>query len=215
MKKCTGTESSLQCHKCREIFASRSTKSRHLKICKGKQEYQLAIHGDHNSIVNTTNNTLNTTNNIDTQQNIGTQNNIVVMNFGNEKIDHITDDMKDRWLKLLNGKGIMKAIENVHFLEDCPENHNIKLDGNDRKILKVFHNDRWTRRATSEITDLLIENGRRMLMERYIESPVQEEDRDILTTDKQKKPNVYYNIVNQILAKVIDITEQFMKDENS
>jgi hypothetical protein len=187
-----------------------------LKTCNGngvhcEESQQSVVTPNHTNInYNLQNSTI--------QNHIQTQNNIeqvVIMNFGNEKIDHITDEMKDRWLQLLNGRGIMKAIEHVHFLPDRPENHNIILDGKDRKILKVFQNDKWTRRGARDVTDQLIDNGRRMLMERYVESPIQEQDRetrtiytDIILTDKRRRPEAYYNVADQIIAQIIDITEQ-------
>ncbi len=209
---CKGIEHPFQCSKCSKIFSCRQSKSRHEANCqtltRTDDKAPIVIQDNHGNVHIT---------------NIGQQNNvqnITIVNFGQEKIDHITDDMKDKWLKMLRGSGVIKAIEEVHFNPSVPENHNIMFDGNSRKILKVFENDKWSRRASSEITEILISNGRRMLMERYMDSPVFVEDRDtrqiyqdILTTDKQQRPDVYYKIVNQIIAKIIDITEEMIKED--
>lgn len=162
-------------------------------------------------------NTYNTT-----HTNNGTIHNHITLNFGSESTGHITEEQMNNWVQLLRGSGIMKYLEAVHFNPEVKQNHNIKLDGGSHKIMKVFHNDTWVRRAATEVTELLIASGRGSLLDHYLQSgPIQEADRDtrtiytdLLNTTAQDQPNIYYKIAKQILCKIIDLTEAMLREED-
>lgn len=203
-ENCSGNPNSLACNKCKKIFKSRQSKCNHEKKC---------THVINNNNINTQNNI--TTQNINTQNNIGTQNNTIIMNFGCEKLDHITDEMKHKWASMIKGLGIFSAINAIHFNPKVPENHNIRLgDNNSRKFFNVFDDQKWITKARFEVSDILIKNSKRLLSHKFIELYDNETDIDKkiiiqkeLMMDDQ---SVYNEICTKILAKVINITKAYI-----
>lgn len=214
---CKKVQDPLMCPKCKILCTSRWDKSRHVAKCNSME--LATVPSTANSAPSISSSTFNhCTVNMNTNNNNITN---IVLNFGSEKTDHITSEQKDTWVKMLRGRGIMKLLEAVHFNPDVPENHNMLLDGNSRKVIKVFQNDAWVRRAFSEVSELLIANSKNALMDHYLNSPpLQEEDKedrmiytDLLSTNMDQKPNIYYKLVNQILCKIIDVTESMLSEE--
>jgi transcriptional regulator NrdR family protein len=95
-KICKAIKSPLQCYKCHKMLASKQSKCNHMKICKGEIAKEIVK------------DTATSVHNIQNQQNIsnGTVNNnnvtINIHNFGEENLDHITNEVLDRLVKQLN-----------------------------------------------------------------------------------------------------------------
>lgn len=212
---CQRVQHPMSCPVCSEICTSKAQKSRHVKKCTAQiiqapTEYnqcQIQQHtNSHNTITNSNNSIVNN----------------IVLNFGSETKEHITQEQMDSWSQLIRGIGIFKFLEAVHFNPEVKQNHNIRLDNGSKKVLQVFHNDKWVRRAAAEVTELLITNGRDSLLGHYLQSgPIRESDSDshmiytdLLNTTMDNKPNVYYKLVRQILCKIVDITEAMMAEED-
>lgn len=71
---------------------------------------------------------------------------INVRNFGDENMDHLTNEIIDRFVKQINGKGIVSLIKNIHL------NHNIRKHDNDKQLWKVFENGDY-KTAICELID--------------------------------------------------------------
>ncbi len=226
---CQKITNPLMCPTCRKICTSKMAKTRHMASC---DPTAIVIPPGNNVVAASPpaqgqiqtingNNNNNTYNQCTT--NVNVTNNNIILNFGNESAEHITKEQKDSWVQMLRGRGIMKFLEAVHFNPEIPQNHNILLDGTSRKVLKVFQNDKWVRRAASEVTDILIANGKNTLLDHYLNSPpLREADKDghiiytdLVNTSAESKPNIYYKLVNQIICKIIDVTEAIIEEEGN
>tara|TARA_Y100000389_G_scaffold83399_1_gene79957 strand:- start:9731 stop:10789 length:1059 start_codon:yes stop_codon:yes gene_type:complete len=147
--KCDGLYNNLECQFCHKIFASKSTKSRHMKTCKIKQA-QIIIREHQNTVLN------QIQNNNDNRQQIvnyhiytGKINDnyesddedykkIQRNDFGYEVTDYILPETIQNLATNLNVCGL---LELKHFNPDHPENHNIRQ--NDKDSYKVLRNQKW------------------------------------------------------------------------
>ena len=66
----------------------------------------------------------------------------IVNNFGNEKLDYITDDYIQQSLKQPKS-AINKIIRQIHFNPGRPENHNVKITNKKLPYVSVLKNNIW------------------------------------------------------------------------
>jgi len=158
MVNCTGVSNILECPYCHKILSSSSSKIKHIKICKIKNANELILKMEQNNTVNNTvnsNNTLhNTKNNVinynyhfygskekreneDSDDELYDQ--IERNNFGDEKIEYISEEELTEIAKNLDVKAL---INRIYFDEEHPENQNIRK--NCKKSLKVLKDQKWT-----------------------------------------------------------------------
>lgn len=149
IEKCKGINI-LTCPKCMNNFASRFSKSAHIKKnnCKAK------------SIINLDNEYINGNN--------------IINNYGNERTDYITfDDM----IRILNTENnmIVKYIEFKHFNKDFPENHNIKYNIHLGYIIKK--ENEWSIIDIDDLADNLFKNNSLELQQYYNKQKVEIENK--------------------------------------
>jgi Zinc finger, C2H2 type len=167
-KICKAITSPLQCYKCHKILASKQSKCNHMKICKGEIAKEIV-----KDTVTSVHNIQNQQNNTHCTFNYGTVNNnnvtINIRNFGDENLDHITNEVLDPLVKKMKGQGIVGLIQKIHFNPDVPENHNIRRDENDRQLWKVFENGDWEVKSSKTTIGTLINEKKYMLKRRLSE----------------------------------------------
>ena len=140
-----------QCEQCHKIFTVKSSLTRHLLICKGinkdklcehcnkilaskqsKTRHQLTCKENVNVITIINNVTNNITNNIT---------NITINNFGNENLTYISDEMLEALTNKVDAQGM---IDVIYFNDSHPENHNIRLYSNKKKLYKIYKKDSFS-----------------------------------------------------------------------
>ena len=195
---------SLQCPRCMKSFEHKQSKYRHIK--KNNCKPVSVIHSGNVNIENLTinNNTNNTTNN--TTNNI---NNIFINNYGNERLDYISDDMFKNILKSTQYHIIPVYIKNKHFSKDFPENHNIQY-ANNRFSIKT-DND-WNIINSGTLAHLLYRDNGSEINQRLsekndlIEKQIQNED--IMQYIKQKLNYLQLEVIGEdktIKKQIIDV----------
>jgi uncharacterized C2H2 Zn-finger protein len=176
---CKEISNPLQCHICNKVFTHASNKSRHLQSCKIEfikkensriQEPPQPVAPQSSNQINNniTINTQNTNNNITINVNLN--------NFGEESLDHITQDMLTKFAKEINC-GIAKLIDTIHFNPEVPQNHNIRLENIKGQLVAVYQNNEWVIKDMNDTVKHLINNGCRLLTDHYYNSEeLQKED---------------------------------------
>lgn len=123
---------------------------------------------NNNNIGSINNNSHNTNN---------TNNTIILNNYGEEDMSHITDKMKMNMIKL-PFNSIQKMIEQVHFSKKKPENRNIEIPNKKQKIIKLYKNNKWAYKDSTEIIgDMINTNYDRI--EDYYEFDAKEKISDL------------------------------------
>ena len=104
----------------------------------------------------------NTTNNIITIQNY-------TKNFGDESIDHVTNDLLSYCIKNPQ-QGMTKLIENIHYNPNVPENHNIRCKSLKQNLFEKFIDSQWRICDASNTLDEIIRKGYRILNTYYTDN---------------------------------------------
>jgi len=108
----------------------------------------------------------NIINNITNNNNNNITNNLVVINsFGNEDLSHITITKYKTYLNTFF-KGFRNFIEQVHFNENVPANHNICITNLRSKEIKVYENNKWIVKNKSEVIDRLLHKKINILIDK-------------------------------------------------
>ena len=131
----------------------------------------------------------NTTNNINNTQNIQ------LNSYGKEDMDHITDTMKTKLLKIPYGM-IPKMIEAVHFNNDKPENNNIAFTNKRENKIKVYSGDKWIYKDKDEIIYDLID-GKYFILDNHYDSVV--ESLNMTTKTTYEKFRTFFDENDKIL----------------
>ena len=206
-EKCTGLDN-LTCPKCMKSFSNRSNKCNHIK--KNNCKSRSIIYARTPNVQNVTNN--NITNNI--TNNIQNNNNIYINNFGNERLDHITnEDIKRILTSGINT--LPMYIEMKHFDKNFPENNNIVYT-NENKC-KVRENDKWLEKDLKLLSNKLIQDSTEVLLFHFDENlnEITEaiDDIDIIDRVKDKLIVVYNKSdskkYSQIMLKIKELIKNF------
>lgn len=130
------------------------------------------------------------------------QNNIVNINlkdFGMETQSHLTTDFLN---KCFADKGIVDLIEGLHFDQDCPQNHNVRLKSKKQELMEVFSNGQWMVKDQDKTLTELIQSGYRILrMHGKKHKDVIMEDEDIDEADYQEVVEWLETIYNDSKAQ--------------
>jgi uncharacterized C2H2 Zn-finger protein len=191
-EKCIGIDI-LTCPKCMNSFSDSSNKIRHMKrnSCKAKS----IIHARQPNIQNieTQNNITNITNNI-------INNTFVINNYGNERLDYLSED--DMLKILTSGNNTIPLyIEKKHFNKDFPENNNIQYDDKSKKC-KIKENNKWKNMNLSMASSKLI-NDNSLALLTYFDT-----NKELL--NKQIKNNEIYDF---IIEKLLYIKNKSDKEQ--
>jgi hypothetical protein len=219
---CKENENNLQCPFCKKTFTKCSNKSRHVAVCKEKYMALATAttnvsHSTQNIQNNFQNSTINNTmvNNNDHSQNITM--NININNLGQEKIDHISPEMLNDFLRQINGNGVASLIHQIHFDPKIPENNNVRIDSLKGQTLMVYEDDQWHIKDMNAIIQLLVSNGCRMLFNHYdtcdeIKNEDQNNHHNVMLRSllevQTRQPNVFYPTRRKIIASMRNLEHQ-------
>lgn len=158
----------LVCEYCDTTFAHQSSKSRHIKNCKHRNDciedlkVKVKMLTDKVNMLQDNNHsfTNNTTNN---NNNIGTINvqNVHLRDFGQENIEYLSDNFISRCFA---NRDILRLIEIIHCDKQHPENHNVRIRSQKRQQIEIRENARWMVKDEDEALTDLIQNGYRVLV---------------------------------------------------
>ena len=96
---------------------------------------------------NNTNNSNNNSNNVNMNQQ-----NIIINSYGKENMDYITPEFLTELLKKPFAD-IQSYLKTLHFNEQHPENHNIKIPNKKEKYATVYNSGSW------EFKKNIVDNG--------------------------------------------------------
>jgi hypothetical protein len=97
--------------------------------------------------------------------NNGTINNTIVINlnaFGQEDTSHLSQEFLSYCINNPK-KGLSSLIENIHYNEEVPENHNLRCRSLKRNIFEKYVGTQWIMCDASNTLDELIRKGYRIL----------------------------------------------------
>jgi hypothetical protein len=191
-EKCIGIDI-LTCPKCMNSFSDSSNKIRHMKrnSCKAKSIIHARLPNIQN--IETQNNITNITNNI-------INNTFVINNYGNERLDYLSED--DMLKILTSGNNTIPLyIEKKHFNKDFPENNNIQYDDKSKKC-KIKENNKWKNMNLSMASSKLI-NDNSLALLTYFDT-----NKELL--NKQIKNNEIYDF---IIEKLLYIKNKSDKEQ--
>lgn len=152
------------CDQCHKRFASLGSLNRHLKSCdigpfnfdilvKELKDIKTQIYNLKSQSPSVTYNTQNV-------------NNHIIVNFGHERLDHITNEFLTHCL-LEMGNGVNRLIDKIHFDNDVPENMNIRLKSRKSKTLEKYTHDGWISCDANNTLDELFTKGYRILFQHF------------------------------------------------
>ena len=156
-----------KCRYCSKIFKYRQSRYRHeLNICNKTEnsitikEYDKELYKMKKQIENllinmstiTNNNTITNSNNVNMNQNI------VINSYGNENKDYITSDLLTDLLKKPYA-AIQSYLKTLHFNEQHPENHNIKIPNKKQKYATVYNSGNWELKHKKDVIEDIVDNG--------------------------------------------------------
>ena len=95
----------------------------------------------------------------------GTNNNLKInmRNFGDENLDHITDNMMDEFKQQPKAIGILNLVKAIHFNPDVPENHNVRKYEIEKVLAQVFNDGDWELQDRKSVISNLIEINKERL----------------------------------------------------
>uniref|UniRef100_A0A6C0CLU0 C2H2-type domain-containing protein n=1 Tax=viral metagenome TaxID=1070528 RepID=A0A6C0CLU0_9ZZZZ len=164
---------------------------------------------------NTTNNS-NNTNHIQTQNNIENQY-IVVNSFGNENIEHLTEQIICQLIKTSPFTCVPQLIEKIHFDPEHPENHNIKITNKKMNYAEIVKNNKWVTANKKKVIDDVIQKSYIILDETYtdnkdsISERRQERFDNFQNKFENKDETLHRNIKNDVDLLVINGTNELHK----
>ena len=94
------------------------------------------------------NNTLNNTQNI--------QQNIYINNYGSENLDYLTPGYLTGLLKIPFGS-TLKLLKDIHFNQNHPENHNVKIPNRKEKYALVYKDGDWKLRRKKDVISNMVD----------------------------------------------------------
>lgn len=133
------------CMYCDRKFSHRSTRSRHMSICKSKivdnvnQELVKRIEELEKQVSNTTAAPAPQIQNINNGT-IVVNNNVSLKNFGEENQEAIPLHLvRSSYMNL----EFNTVFENLHCDPDFPENHNVRIKSYKRELMEIYKNNKW------------------------------------------------------------------------
>ena len=160
----------------------------------------------------------NTTSNRNSHNNTHIENqnvNIVVNSFGNENIEHLTDQIVCKLIQAGPFTCLPKIIERIHFDPEHPENHNIKVTNQKNNYAKIVKDNKWITANKKQAIDTMIQNGYGLLEEKYqdnkesisefkqerfedFQEKYADQDKDLMKTIKENVDIAIINGSNQL-----------------
>jgi hypothetical protein len=107
-------------------------------------------------------------NTINSHNNIGQQiNNIVTINaFGRESTEHLTPQFIEQCVRRRD-VGLIQLLKELHFNQEVPENHNIKIASLKRGEMQVYDGERWSYRPQDRVVSDMISTGHGIMQDHF------------------------------------------------
>lgn len=140
--------------------------------------------------------------------------------FGEERMDHLTDDFKRDCLFRMD-EGILNMVKEVHCNPHIPENYNVRNKSKKQQLMEVYKDNRWIAMNQNTVLDSMIDRVHRMLGAFFSANLISDSDlrerQDTISHFQNKisegtrggfPPNFYYRIRKDIRALIEDTTKQ-------
>lgn len=191
------------CHKCKKSFSSYDGLYYHIKNSVCDKDPLMIIQKNINSKVSKISNPVK----IDKQVNVGVgvDGDVKVVKFGNENLDHISDDL----YKQILGRGmrsIEEFINHSNFHPDHPENHNIYI-ANIRDVYVVLYDGfKWSITDRDELMEDIIYAKSDYLLIKFNELSHEMDPRDVFKFENFMKRRDDDDVLRKIKG---ELTLQF------
>ena len=86
------------------------------------------------------------------------QQNIIINSYGKENMDYITPEFLTELLKKPFA-AIQSYLKTLHFNEQHPENHNIKIPNKKEKYATVYNSGNWEFKNKKDVIENIVDNG--------------------------------------------------------
>lgn len=196
--KCTGVANTLQCPKCLKIMASYSTKSRHLKTCRGQKPEKTS--SSPMVVNNTTNNTTNHNTNIVT---IICQAPCGVLPFGKENTSYLTTEYIRTACLTAGKRGVGDLVKAIYINPEHPENRNVWFGtaphDTKRRCYVVGENGEVERACTDSVTEYMLSSAK-VIIQNFIVNRTGELPTSGLSIDIQNYEKNDLNIAQGYLS---------------
>ena len=167
-----------------------------------------------NTVINGNGNQINQINQIN--QTINQTNIIVVNPFGQETMDHISDEEVTEYLKKYN-TCFVDFVNKIYY--GVPENNNVRLRSLKKKHMEIFDGDEWIVKCASEILSAMIQktndlgskvyNASDELKELDATEPYEYRMRKMLISlGAQRNNRIYYDFANRLMAHMVNKREE-------
>ncbi len=198
------------CIYCHTTFKNKYGLSRHLKKCKKvpllKEDINHLLTSKNNSDSVSIPKTEKFITNITHNHNNITNNNIIILDtlknirpFGKEVIDHITTDLMNNIIKKPE-QGIIKLIQEVHFNNDIPENHNILIKNKREPYVDIFNGKKWEKQDKKIAIQNII-TTKKDIMDDYFDEQV---EKNILTNFIKNNYSSFSNMLDNYVKESLN-----------
>ena len=106
-----------------------------------------------------------------------TVNQVNINSYGEEDVSHLTYEFQKKCL-LQGQEGLINRFKEIHFHDDMPFNHNVKISSKKRQEIKVFHKNKWIAKDASKFHLEILCKQKNELYKFYKENV--EKDKDLL-----------------------------------
>ncbi len=224
--------SDITCSICNKKLANNNSLSRHLEVCKRKQdnkkikqlEDKIAELSGKLSTVNINNHTTNNhTNNSNNTTNTQTINNYISINltpYNDPNMEGMQHYLEAALRKTF--LSVPTLIESVHFNDDYPENQNICITNKRTKDARVFDGKKWKTINKDLLLNEIVDTYERELTNyaeeqgkaRYIKEYNNAKKRGDAEKDlKEEVHNVLYDNSNMINTKIKEVQKPIRRSE--
>lgn len=148
----------------------------------------------------------------DSQNTVQTSTKIQLNNFGQETLEHITEEFLSNCM-MNDLTGAKQLIEKIHFCNEVPENKNVRMKSLKRKVVEVTENSKWIKRKAEEIIDEMIRKCFKILIGYSLKNDsdfhqknerIQEKIRSFLNSLRDKSNNSPYHTLKERIMILIE-----------
>jgi hypothetical protein len=173
-------EKSEICDFCAKTFNTRKSMLRHIRLyCKEKKELDKSENENNelhqiiksqtkqiNKLLETNGKQINNTQNNNSNNTIN--NTIHINNYGEENLEMLTDEFKERCITR-PFYAIIDIIRKIHFNDDYPENKNMRLVNKRDNKIQVLTDGKWQYRYKDEAVKYAFDDSNERLEQFYLE----------------------------------------------
>jgi hypothetical protein len=173
-------EKSEICEFCTKTFNTRKSMLRHIRLyCKEKKELDKSENENKklqeiiksqtkqiNKLLETNGKQINNTQNNNSNNTIN--NTIHINNYGEENLEMLTDEFKERCITR-PFYAVIDIIKKIHFNDDYPENKNMRLVNKRDNKIQVLTDGKWQYRYKDEAVKYAFDDSNERLEQFYLE----------------------------------------------